>query len=124
MHSLTSFSSQCVIASSLLSLFLPSAPRWTTPTSPMHLLLFLLIGIMGFVAQALMTLGYQRETAGRGSMGIYAQIVFAAFWDRVVFHAEVKLLSVIGTVLILGSALYVAVITFIKLVYFDVTTDP
>jgi drug/metabolite transporter (DMT)-like permease len=56
-----------------------------------------------------MTTGLQRETAGRGSMGMYAQIVFAGMWDRIIFHAEVKVLSAIGTALIVGSALYVAV---------------
>jgi drug/metabolite transporter (DMT)-like permease len=109
MHSLTSFSSQCVIASTFLTLVLPSAPQWTLPTSPTHFLLFLLIGTMGFVAQALMTIGFQRETAGRGSMGMYASIVFAALWDRIIFHSKVQMLSVLGTMLILGSALYVAV---------------
>jgi drug/metabolite transporter (DMT)-like permease len=115
MHLLTAFSSQCVIASTVLTLVLPSAPRWIMPTTATQILLFMLIGTLGFVAQALMTMGFQRETAGRGSMGIYAQIVFAALWDRMIFHSKVQILSVAGTMLIMGSALYVAVSCFIWL---------
>lgn len=38
------------------------------------LALFLMIGIFGFIAQVLLTLGLQRETAGRGTMAIYIQV--------------------------------------------------
>lgn len=38
------------------------------------LFLFLMIGIFGFIAQILLTLGLQRETAGRGAMAIYVQV--------------------------------------------------
>jgi drug/metabolite transporter (DMT)-like permease len=71
-----------------------------------------LIGALGFVAQALMTTGLQRETAGRGSMGMYAQIVFAGLYDALVFHTRMNALSMMGTMLIVGSALYVAVGAF------------
>jgi drug/metabolite transporter (DMT)-like permease len=114
MHSLTSFSAQSVLASILLSL--PFSPlhrigfeAFVMPASLFQASLFGVIGTLGFVAQALMTTGLQRESAGRGAVGMYAQIVFAGFFDVVLFHARPSALSVVGTVVIVASALYVAV---------------
>jgi drug/metabolite transporter (DMT)-like permease len=123
MHSLTSFSSQSIIASGILTLILPllaSSPSslpttWVIPSSSAHIGLMFLIGALGFIAQALMTFGLQRETAGRGSMGMYAQIVFAGVYDKVIFHSKTSALSVVGTILIVGSALFVAVCQFYSL---------
>jgi drug/metabolite transporter (DMT)-like permease len=38
------------------------------------LLMLLLIGIFGFCAQVLLTLGLQREAVGRGTMAVYVQV--------------------------------------------------
>lgn len=71
-------------------------------------------------------MGLARETASRGSMGIYTQvgpscfpptdllrsfvqIVFATILERMFFHAIPSALSVIGTLMIISCALYVAV---------------
>jgi len=61
-------------------------------------------------------MGLQRETAGRGSMAVYTQIVFATILERIFFHAVPTTLSVIGTLLIISSALYVAVSPFYFLI--------
>ena len=37
--------------------------------------LLILMGIFGFCAQVLMTMGLQRETAGRASMALYTQVM-------------------------------------------------
>ncbi|EED79611.1 predicted protein [Postia placenta Mad-698-R] len=42
-------------------------------------------------------------------MGTYIQIIFATFNDLVFFHAPPSVLSIIGTVIIMSSAIYVAV---------------
>ena len=77
-------------------------------------------------------MGLQRETAGRGVIAVYgqvrtsaviallegsmtdtganfAQIVFATALELIVFHTAPPALSVLGTVIIVSSALYVAV---------------
>lgn len=54
-------------------------------------------------------MGLQRETAGRGTMAIYVQVVFALFFEQVVFKTVPGALSLLGTTIILGSAIYVAV---------------
>ena len=71
-------------------------------------------------------MGLQRETAGRGTMAIYTQasdpcellsrrclkfkqVIFAAVLEKFFFNALPSFLSVIGTLLIMGSAIYVVV---------------
>ena len=45
---------------------IPSRLDWFT--------LLIMIGILGFIAQILLTLGLQRESAGRATMGVYTQV--------------------------------------------------
>ncbi|THH01980.1 hypothetical protein EW026_g817 [Hermanssonia centrifuga] len=54
-------------------------------------------------------MGLQRETAGRGTMAVYVQIVFATTFERVFFHTTPPALSIVGTTIIMSSAIYVAV---------------
>ena len=73
-------------------------------------------------------MGLQRETAGRGTLAIYSsvcffprivvrvfscdlkrQIVFAVMFEFIVFHTTPPALSVIGTLIIVGSAIYITV---------------
>ncbi|KAF8876603.1 hypothetical protein CPB84DRAFT_1795735 [Gymnopilus junonius] len=81
-------------------------PRWD------WFALFASIIFFGFCTQSLLVLGLQRETAGRGSMAIYTQIVFAAILERIIFHVNPTFLSVLGSVLILSSAVYLSVMDF------------
>ena len=37
-------------------------------------IMLLLIGLFGFCAQVLLTLGLQREAVGRGTMAVYVQV--------------------------------------------------
>ncbi|EEB94851.1 hypothetical protein MPER_06272 [Moniliophthora perniciosa FA553] len=53
-------------------------------------------------------MGLQREAAGRATMAVYTQIIFATIFERIWFHTVPSLLSIIGTLIIIGSALYVA----------------
>ncbi|KAF4621973.1 hypothetical protein D9613_009250 [Agrocybe pediades] len=105
LHSMTFFSSLCVLISTI-GLIVNKTPI-VVPTRWDWLALLLMIGLLGFVSQTLLTMGLQRETAGRGSMAVYTQIVFATILERIFFHAVPTALSVIGTLLILSSALYV-----------------
>lgn len=47
---------------------------FVVPTSFEWLGLFAVIGIFSFAAQILLTMGFQRETAGRASMALYTQV--------------------------------------------------
>jgi drug/metabolite transporter (DMT)-like permease len=80
---------------------------------PSHLsfiVLLLAVCVFGLFGQTLMVMGFQREDAGRASMGQYVGIIFGVLLGWLVFGTVPGLLSAIGMVLILGSAIYVAVI--------------
>ncbi|EPQ53277.1 DUF6-domain-containing protein [Gloeophyllum trabeum ATCC 11539] len=104
-HSLTSFSIYCVVASGLAMLW--QRPHLVFPTRPEWILMLLFIGVVGFVAQTMVTLGLQRETVSRGSMGNYVQIIFATAFERFFFHTTPSALSIFGTLIIMTSAIYV-----------------
>ncbi|TEB26480.1 DUF6-domain-containing protein [Coprinellus micaceus] len=107
LHALTSFSLQSVFVSGVAMAI--RKDQFIIPTRAEWIGMFLLIGFFGFFAQVLLTMGLQRETASRGSMAIYTQIVFATIFERVFFNAVPSLLSSFGTLLIVTSAIYVAV---------------
>ncbi|KAK0502356.1 integral membrane protein DUF6 [Armillaria luteobubalina] len=107
LHALASFSAQSVIVGTIgmivmrAPLVIPTQLSWGT--------LLAVIGFLGFFAQVALTMGLQRETAGRGTIAIYTQIIFASIAERIFFHSTPHVLSVLGTLIILFSALYVAV---------------
>ncbi|KAF9005109.1 hypothetical protein BDQ17DRAFT_1240680 [Cyathus striatus] len=105
LHSMMYFSMYCVIIASI-GLVSTGTP-FVIPTRIEWVALLFMIGIFGFSAQTLLTMGLQRETAGRGSMAIYTQIVFASILERIFFHTVPSALSVLGTCMIIASALYV-----------------
>ncbi|KAJ3732944.1 hypothetical protein DFJ43DRAFT_996273 [Lentinula guzmanii] len=107
LHSMVAFSGYSVIVSAI-GLAITHTPI-VVPTSPVWLLLLLEIGVFGFCAQIFLTLGLQRETASRGTLAIYTLIVFTSLLDRIFFHSVPSLLSVLGTLIIVGSALWVVV---------------
>ncbi|THU85016.1 drug/metabolite transporter superfamily [Dendrothele bispora CBS 962.96] len=107
LHSMASFSLQSVIVSVIGMIITRTSP--VLPTRLLWLALFIEIGVFGFLAQVLLTMGFQRETAGRGTMAVYTQIVFASIGERIFFHVVPSVLSIIGTLIIISCALYIAV---------------
>lgn len=104
LHAMTAFSLQCVIGSTL-GMILFKLP-FVIPTRTLWLVMLVLIGIFGFFAQVLLTMGLQRETAGRGALAIYTSIVFAVIFEFAVFHTTPSTLSIIGALIIVASAIY------------------
>lgn len=105
MHVMTYFSLWCTVISSL-GMVVFSIPV-VYPTSWMWMLLLLMIGVFGFAAQTLLTMGLQRETVSRGVTGMYAQVFFVVVLERLFFGVIPSLLSVLGAAIIMSSALYV-----------------
>jgi drug/metabolite transporter (DMT)-like permease len=107
MHVLAHYALYSVIAATL-GMVIMKTP-FVIPSRLDWFVLLILMGIFGFCAQVLMTMGLQRETAGRASMALYTQLIFATILQLVIFHATPESwLSVLGMALILSSALYVA----------------
>ncbi|KAG1736884.1 drug/metabolite transporter superfamily [Suillus paluster] len=109
LHIMTFFALGSTIMASLgmvafnISVVYPTSRSWT------WILLLLMNGVFGFVAQALLTMGLQRETASRGAMGVYIEVLFAVILERLIFGIIPSLLSVIGAAIIMSCALYVVV---------------
>ncbi|TFK18112.1 integral membrane protein DUF6 [Coprinopsis marcescibilis] len=106
MHSMVSFAGQSIILSGAGMVLTGST--FVIPTKLSWLAMLVMIGVFGFVAQILLTMGLQRETAGRGTMAVYTQIVFATILQKVFLKTTPPFLSVVGTMIILSSALYTA----------------
>ncbi|KJA16060.1 hypothetical protein HYPSUDRAFT_47806 [Hypholoma sublateritium FD-334 SS-4] len=106
LHSLTSFSLLCVVVSTTGIIF--GKVTFVVPNRIEWVALLGMIGVFGLFAQVLLTMGLQRETAGRGTMAVYTQVVFATILERIFFKAIPTALSIIGTLLIISSAIYVA----------------
>ncbi|KAL0948224.1 hypothetical protein HGRIS_010827 [Hohenbuehelia grisea] len=106
MHSTTSFAAQCVLVSTL-GMSVSRTPI-VVPTSLDWMALLFLIGIFGFIGQTFLAIGLQKETAGRGAMAIYTQIIFAGALEHIFLRSTPSLLSTLGTIIIISSAIYVA----------------
>lgn len=78
-----------------------------TPHTLRQWCLFFLIGISGFFMQFCLAAGLQREKAGKSSLMIYLNMVFALFWDFVIWDHLPGILSILGTTLIIGNAFIV-----------------
>ncbi|EGN97441.1 hypothetical protein SERLA73DRAFT_184151 [Serpula lacrymans var. lacrymans S7.3] len=105
LHSMTFFSLWCVIVATG-GMIVGEVPV-VYPTRWEWVVLLILIGLCGFFAQTLVTMGLQRETAARGAMGVYIQVIFAGVLERIVFHTVPTMLSMIGAGIIMTSAVFV-----------------
>lgn len=111
------FSVWCTFVSTVT---LSTAPHLPQPfTAPdMHFKLpadlrqwamLIFLGICGFIMQFLLTAGMAHEKSNRATNMIYTNMLFAMLFDRLVFGTVPGLWSLLGSGLILGSAIYVAV---------------
>ncbi|KAJ9107403.1 hypothetical protein QFC21_000853 [Naganishia friedmannii] len=125
-HSISYFSFYCVVVSIIGMLILQEPlvfPRTVIGWSlilligSVRMLLFSVVcvaegmrfvSVFGLGAQLLVTMGLQREKAGRGSLAMYTQLLFATIIERILFHVQTSFLSVLGTIIILSAALWVA----------------
>jgi len=67
------------------------------------------LGICGFLMQFLLTAGLAHEKSSRATNMVYTQVIFALAFDKLVFNTTPDGWSIVGSSLVLGSALYIAV---------------
>ncbi|KAI4109651.1 MAG: hypothetical protein LQ339_001764 [Xanthoria mediterranea] len=67
------------------------------------------LGVCGFVMQILLTAGLSYEKSSRATNMVYTNMLFALAFDKLVFDTTMGSMSILGSSLILGSALYIAV---------------
>lgn len=70
--------------------------------------LLLFLGASGFVMQILFTIGMQQEKNSRATNMVYTQMIFAVVSDKLVWNSTLGIWSIIGSSIILTSAIYIA----------------
>ncbi|CCF50640.1 hypothetical protein NDA11_004081 [Ustilago hordei] len=105
-HSISYFA-LCSWLSSFVAMYVLKEP-FVIPSSTLSLLLLLGVGLFSLLAQVFQTLGLQRESAGRAATMSYLQIIFALFWQLVLFRSVPDLVSIVGSLVILASGAWVA----------------
>jgi len=106
LHCLTYHALVCVLASTIGMVIFQ-----ITPVIPKHALVWLLtllISILGLIAQTLLAMGLQRETASRSVLAVYTSIVFAVIFEFIVYRTTPSTLSIAGTAIIMSSAIYIS----------------
>lgn len=76
--------------------------------------LILLIGVLGYMAQWLINVGLQHETAATATLATCTQIVWTYVFELAFLHEALNQWSLGGTALILGYMLVVAVIKLVQ----------
>lgn len=95
------------LVGSLLSLAtLPEA--WTLPKSPVHLLLFLGIGILGSAGHLILIKAYNHAPLSRLAPFSYSQLIWVAIIGYVVFDDFPDAWSLTGIAILLASGIYIA----------------
>lgn len=102
------FACLCTIVSTLSLLLLPGI-GFRLPSTPIEWAYLFFLGICGFVMQFLLTAGLQHEKSSRATNMIYTQMLFALTFDKLIWDSTPGVASLVGSSLILGSAVYVAV---------------
>ncbi|KAF8259022.1 integral membrane protein DUF6, partial [Lactarius quietus] len=112
LHSLTFFSSQSVLVSTLGMILFRIPP--VVPTRILWVVMLFLISVLGLIAQILLTMGLQLETAGRGTLAVYTSFFDCDFATghlrryfrvcRLPYHAFT--LSITGALVIISSSIY------------------
>ncbi|KAK6535228.1 hypothetical protein TWF694_001696 [Orbilia ellipsospora] len=102
------FSAYCAIVSCLGLLIIPGI-GFQMPHNLIQWLLLFGIGICGFCMQFLLTAALQRERTSLVTLMVYVQLIFALIWDKLIWDTWPTWTSWLGSFMIVGSAVYVAV---------------
>ncbi|KAF2745742.1 hypothetical protein M011DRAFT_469410 [Sporormia fimetaria CBS 119925] len=101
------FATWCTIVSTVLMFSIPGV-GFLLPASFKDWCYLIFLGICGFVMQFLLAAGLAEEKSSRATNMVYTQMLFALSFDKLIWGTTPGWLSIIGSSLILGSAIYVA----------------
>ncbi|MCJ1243471.1 hypothetical protein MMC30_000668 [Trapelia coarctata] len=102
------FATWCMIVSGCALLFVPSV-EFRLPANLREWSLLLSLGTCGFVMQFLLTAGLAHDKSARATQMVYMQILFGIAFDKLIWNVTPGIWSCIGSLVVLASALYVAV---------------
>lgn len=106
--SVTYFSTWCTVVSVVVVLAVP-AVDFRLPDNLAEWAYLIFLGVSGFLMQFLLTAGLAHEKSSRATNMLYTQILFALAFDKLVFDITPGIWSIVGSSLVLGSAMYIAV---------------
>ena len=102
------FATWCTLISTICLAFIPSIP-FRLPATNREWLLLLSLGLSGFVMQFLLTASLAHRRSNRVLNIVYVQMVFALGFDKLIWDETPGWVSVVGSGMILGSVIWVAV---------------
>ncbi|KAL8720244.1 MAG: hypothetical protein Q9225_002876 [Loekoesia sp. 1 TL-2023] len=102
------FAAWTTFVATVVLLFVPEM-HFKLPSGLKQWSYLIFLGVCGFVMQLLLTTGLAYEKSSRATNMVYTQMLFALAFDKLVFDTTLGALSILGSSLILGSALYIAV---------------
>ena len=106
--SMTYFAGWCLIVSTVAIVTVPSV-GFRLPSNLEEWGYLVLLGLSGFVMQFFLTAGLAHEKSSRATNMVYTQILFALAFDKIIFNTTPGGWSLVGSSLVLGSALYITV---------------
>ncbi|KEQ82638.1 hypothetical protein M438DRAFT_398227 [Aureobasidium pullulans EXF-150] len=101
------FATWCTIVSIVAQLTLPGI-GFLLPADAKEWGYLLFLGTCGFIMQFLLAAGLSYEKSSRATNMAYTSMLFALGFDRFIFGQTPGATSIIGSTLILGSAIYMA----------------
>ncbi|KAI4201840.1 MAG: hypothetical protein LQ350_003040 [Teloschistes chrysophthalmus] len=106
--SINYFAAWVTFVTTMILLFVPGMD-FKLPSGLRQWTYLIFLGLCGFLLQVLLTAGLSYEKSSRATNMIYTQMLFALAFDKLVFDTTPSALSIFGSSLILGSALYIAI---------------
>ncbi|KAI0399103.1 DUF6-domain-containing protein [Xylaria palmicola] len=109
-HSLISVNYFAVLSTVGSAVIISAHPdlHFILPQGVTQWVLILIIGVAGFLLQFLLTEGLQREKGGRATNMTYFQMVLALIIERVIWGTTPAVLSLVGSALIIGAAIWLS----------------
>ncbi|CZT21201.1 related to DUF6 domain protein [Ramularia collo-cygni] len=101
------FAIWCTLVSFVMQLAIPSV-GFLLPANLKEWGYLIFLGICGFVMQFLLAASLSYEKSSRATNIVYCQMIFALGFDELIFGHLPNVLSIIGSSLILGAAIFVA----------------
>ncbi|KAG9544146.1 hypothetical protein KCU79_g17151, partial [Aureobasidium melanogenum] len=101
------FATWCTIVSIVAQLTLPGI-GFLLPADAKEWGYLIFLGTCGFIMQFLLAAGLSYEKSSRATNMAYTSMLFALGFDRFIFGQTPGVTSIIGSTLILGSAIYMA----------------
>ena len=102
------FATWSMIVSGFALVFIPSV-KFRLPSNVREWSLLLFLGTSGFVMQFLLTAGLAHDKSARATQMVYTQVLCGIAFDKLIWNVTPGIWSCIGSLVVLASALYVAV---------------